>query len=123
MESFWLAETLKYFYLLFSDDDFFPLDSVVFNTEAHPFPKFDISGSKVFKTGWQRTKQTDSQQKAADKVAPVASLHSEDGQISSGMRVGETVATNPTVGDVAAIQSPNHQDPQDDQTQDKLMRL
>jgi endoplasmic reticulum Man9GlcNAc2 1,2-alpha-mannosidase len=55
MESFWLAETLKYFYLLFSDDDFFPLDTVVFNTEAHPLPKFDISGSKVFVTGWQRT--------------------------------------------------------------------
>ncbi|KAK5260975.1 mannosyl-oligosaccharide alpha-1,2-mannosidase [Exophiala xenobiotica] len=54
MESFWLAETLKYFYLLFSDDSFFPLDSVVFNTEAHPLPKFDSSGSKVFVTGWQR---------------------------------------------------------------------
>lgn len=56
MESFWLAETLKYFYLLFSDDDFFPLDKVVFNTEAHPLPVFDITGSKVFKTGWQRSK-------------------------------------------------------------------
>ncbi|KIX00372.1 uncharacterized protein Z518_10511 [Rhinocladiella mackenziei CBS 650.93] len=56
MESFWLAETLKYFYLLFSDDDFFPLDSVVFNTEAHPLPKFGISGSKVFVTGWERNK-------------------------------------------------------------------
>lgn len=54
MESFWLAETLKYFYLLFSDDDFFPLDTVVFNTEAHPLPTFDISGSKIFVTGWQR---------------------------------------------------------------------
>jgi hypothetical protein len=56
MESFWMAETLKYFYLLFSGDDFFPLDSVVFNTEAHPLPVFDISGSKVFKTGWERSK-------------------------------------------------------------------
>ena len=56
MESFWLAETLKYFYLLFSDDDFFPLDKVVFNTEAHPLPKFDITGSKVFVTGWERSK-------------------------------------------------------------------
>ena len=56
MESFWMAETLKYFYLLFSSDDFFPLDSVVFNTEAHPLPVFDIRGSKVFKTGWERSK-------------------------------------------------------------------
>jgi mannosyl-oligosaccharide alpha-1,2-mannosidase len=39
MESFWLGETLKYFYLLFSDDDkLFALDEWVFNTEAHPLP-------------------------------------------------------------------------------------
>jgi len=38
MESFFLAETLKYLFLLFSDDDVLPLDGVVFNTEAHPFP-------------------------------------------------------------------------------------
>ncbi|KAI1455300.1 glycoside hydrolase family 47 protein [Annulohypoxylon moriforme] len=37
MESFWLAETLKYFYLLFSPPDIISLDNYVFNTEAHPF--------------------------------------------------------------------------------------
>jgi mannosyl-oligosaccharide alpha-1,2-mannosidase len=37
MESFWLAETLKYFYLLFSEPDTISLDDWVFNTEAHPF--------------------------------------------------------------------------------------
>ncbi|KAK9459070.1 glycosyl hydrolase family 47-domain-containing protein [Lipomyces oligophaga] len=37
MESFWLAETLKYAYLLFSDPELISLDSYVFNTEAHPF--------------------------------------------------------------------------------------
>ncbi|KAI9666198.1 MAG: hypothetical protein M1821_004133 [Bathelium mastoideum] len=37
MESFWLAETLKYFYLLFSDPSHVSLDEWVFNTEAHPF--------------------------------------------------------------------------------------
>ncbi|KOS17439.1 Endoplasmic reticulum mannosyl-oligosaccharide 1 [Escovopsis weberi] len=36
MESFWLAETLKYYYLLFSDPDVASLDEYVFNTEAHP---------------------------------------------------------------------------------------
>lgn len=36
MESFWLAETLKYFWLLFSDPDLLSLDEWVFNTEAHP---------------------------------------------------------------------------------------
>ncbi|KAL0979591.1 hypothetical protein UPYG_G00187000 [Umbra pygmaea] len=39
MESFFLGETLKYFYLLFSDDpDLVSLDKYVFNTEAHPLP-------------------------------------------------------------------------------------
>ncbi|PGH15878.1 hypothetical protein AJ80_05409 [Polytolypa hystricis UAMH7299] len=52
MESFWLAETLKYFYLLFSDRDFLPLEKTVFNTEAHVFPRFNM-GSQ-FKTGWTR---------------------------------------------------------------------
>ncbi|GJN83971.1 hypothetical protein PLIIFM63780_007522 [Purpureocillium lilacinum] len=37
MESFWLAETLKYFYLVFSSPDVVSLDDFVFNTEAHPF--------------------------------------------------------------------------------------
>ncbi|KAI1610078.1 mannosyl-oligosaccharide alpha-1,2-mannosidase [Exophiala viscosa] len=37
MESFWLAETLKYFYLLFSEPDLISLDDYVLNTEAHPF--------------------------------------------------------------------------------------
>ncbi|KAK7095421.1 endoplasmic reticulum mannosyl-oligosaccharide 1,2-alpha-mannosidase-like isoform X2 [Littorina saxatilis] len=39
MESFFLSETLKYFYLLFSDDPgLIPLDEYVFNTEGHPLP-------------------------------------------------------------------------------------
>ncbi|XP_047624985.1 endoplasmic reticulum mannosyl-oligosaccharide 1,2-alpha-mannosidase isoform X2 [Phacochoerus africanus] len=39
MESFFLGETLKYLYLLFSDDpDLLSLDAYVFNTEAHPLP-------------------------------------------------------------------------------------
>lgn len=35
MESFWLAETLKYFYLLFEDENVMSLDDWVLNTEAH----------------------------------------------------------------------------------------
>lgn len=39
MESFFLGETLKYLYLLFSDDPkLLSLDRFVFNTEAHPLP-------------------------------------------------------------------------------------
>lgn len=36
MPSYFLAETLKYLYLLFAPDETLDLDEVVFNTEAHP---------------------------------------------------------------------------------------
>jgi len=52
MEGCWLSETLKYFYLLFSDREFIPLEDHVFNTEAHPFPRFQPSGE--LRTGWKR---------------------------------------------------------------------
>ncbi|XP_034480007.1 mannosyl-oligosaccharide alpha-1,2-mannosidase IA isoform X3 [Drosophila innubila] len=44
-QSFFLAETLKYLYLLFSDDSVLPLDEWVFNTEAHPLP---IKGANIY---------------------------------------------------------------------------
>jgi hypothetical protein len=71
MESFWLAsnlllcslnatiltllqaETLKYFYLLFSPTDLLPLTEVVFNTEAHVFPRMSLG---KFSTGWERNR-------------------------------------------------------------------
>ena len=45
MESFVLAETLKYYYLLFSDPNTISMDDYVFSTEAHPF-KLSKSSSK-----------------------------------------------------------------------------
>jgi mannosidase alpha-like ER degradation enhancer 2 len=39
MESFFLAETLKYAYLLFAPPETLPFGEVVFNTEAHPIRK------------------------------------------------------------------------------------
>ena len=36
MQTFWLAESLKYLLLLFSDDDALSLTDHVINTEAHP---------------------------------------------------------------------------------------
>ncbi|KAE8381462.1 glycoside hydrolase [Aspergillus bertholletiae] len=51
IESFWLAETLKYLYLLFSPRDFLQLAEVVFNTEAHVLPRFNQTR---FQTGWSR---------------------------------------------------------------------
>ncbi|KAI1851343.1 hypothetical protein JX266_003418 [Neoarthrinium moseri] len=51
MESFWLAETLKYMYLLFSPSDYLPLEDIVFNTEAHVLPRF----KPKWRTGWERS--------------------------------------------------------------------
>ncbi|KAI0396164.1 glycoside hydrolase family 47 protein [Xylariaceae sp. FL0594] len=42
MESFWLAETLKYFYLMFGDWELFDLDKWVLNTEAHPLRRAEL---------------------------------------------------------------------------------
>ncbi|VDL66670.1 unnamed protein product [Nippostrongylus brasiliensis] len=42
-QSFFLAETLKYAYLTFTDTSVIPLDQWVFNTEAHPLPVMDIT--------------------------------------------------------------------------------
>jgi len=41
-ESWFLAGTLKYLWLIFQQDDVLPLDEYVFNTEAHPLPKLNI---------------------------------------------------------------------------------
>ena len=38
LESFFLAETLKYLYLIHGPDDIVPIHRYVFNTEAHPLP-------------------------------------------------------------------------------------
>ncbi|KAI1812221.1 glycoside hydrolase family 47 protein [Poronia punctata] len=42
MESFWLAETLKYFYLIFGEWELFDLDKWVLNTEAHPLRRAEV---------------------------------------------------------------------------------
>ncbi|KAB8532539.1 hypothetical protein FH972_025484 [Carpinus fangiana] len=47
-ESFWTGETLKYFYLLYSEPGLVSLDDYVLNTEAHPFLRPD---AKVKRSG------------------------------------------------------------------------
>jgi mannosyl-oligosaccharide alpha-1,2-mannosidase len=36
-EEWWLSETMKYLWLLFSDQQVLPLDKWVINTEGHPY--------------------------------------------------------------------------------------
>ncbi|CAO3570500.1 unnamed protein product [Mortierella alpina] len=59
METFFLAETLKYFYLLFGSDDVLPLDKYVFNTEAHPLPIFTPSDELLARTASYRSSRAD----------------------------------------------------------------
>ncbi|CAO3655110.1 unnamed protein product [Mucor hiemalis] len=50
MESFLLAETFKYLYLLFSPPEVMSLDKFIFNTEAHPFQRRHWNWDRIFKT-------------------------------------------------------------------------
>lgn len=105
MESFWLAETLKYFYLLFSENDFFPLDSVVFNTEAHPLPKFDITGSKVFFTGWERSKEPPPKHQIGERAkVQDDSVQFPDTRVGGGVRVDENGKSIPSKDSAAQQQ-------------------
>jgi hypothetical protein len=46
LESFFLAETLKYLYLLFQEGEgLIPFEKFVFNTEGHPLPIYSEWGS------------------------------------------------------------------------------
>lgn len=47
MESFFFAETLKYLYLLFAPESTLDFNSIIFNTEAHPYRRdFKVVGQK-----------------------------------------------------------------------------
>lgn len=50
MPTFFFAETMKYFYLTFSNQEKYPFDEMIFNTEAHPFFKkhFDKNLAKTY---------------------------------------------------------------------------
>ncbi|KAJ7061677.1 glycoside hydrolase family 47 protein [Mycena amicta] len=52
METFLLSETLKYLFLIFSDQSVLPLDEYVFNTEAHPLPIFRPGAGMMHMEGY-----------------------------------------------------------------------
>lgn len=56
MQSFFLAETLKYLYLLFSPPSVIPLDEWVFNTEAHPLRIVPRHDGEDFKNTGEKQK-------------------------------------------------------------------
>ncbi|KAK4696648.1 hypothetical protein P7C71_g1288, partial [Lecanoromycetidae sp. Uapishka_2] len=101
MESFWLAETLKYFYLLFSPTDLLPLNTIIINTEAHIFPRFKLT--RGLKTGWER-KPRDADGRL---IQPARSeMHQETKTVSGAQTVHtvkvEEVAQIPLADDAVA---------------------
>ncbi|KAF9429120.1 mannosyl-oligosaccharide alpha-1,2-mannosidase [Entomortierella beljakovae] len=74
METFFLAETLKYLYLLFSPNDLFPLDKYVFNTEAHPLPIFVPPESLLH----EKEKNTSGQDEAFEVAAAASEAKASD---------------------------------------------
>lgn len=71
-ESFWLAETLKYFYLLFSPPDALPLtgdEGWVLNTEAHPLRKLPPSAVVALTVDFGAAAQVKPQPAVAAAVA------------------------------------------------------
>ncbi|KAG0043124.1 mannosyl-oligosaccharide alpha-1,2-mannosidase [Gryganskiella cystojenkinii] len=70
METFYLAETLKYLYLLFAPVDTVPLDKFVFNTEAHPLPIFVPPQHLIQRTRAKTQEEKDKEAKEA-REAPV----------------------------------------------------
>ncbi|KAK5164146.1 mannosyl-oligosaccharide alpha-1,2-mannosidase [Saxophila tyrrhenica] len=92
MESFWLAETLKYFYLLFSPTDILPLTDVVFNTEAHAFPRFQLG--KLFKTGWER-KPRDTNGKLLESPNPKVETRADDAAAKQTPTLEKIVVPDP----------------------------
>lgn len=52
LNDLWFSKTLKFFYLLFSDQHAVELDKVVFNSAGHILPRFKLQ--RNLKTGWRR---------------------------------------------------------------------
>lgn len=86
-ESFVLAETLKYYYMLFSPREFMSLDDYVFNTEAHPF-RIAKSDAPPFESLWQGPEP---------ELMPVNEFVSSDGEgtpLQQWARVRQAAALN-----------------------------
>ena len=99
---------MKYFYLLFSDEAILPLTDVVFNTEAHPFPRFEMG--KLFKTGWTRRKDggapasqdsTHDSHGGETRIQTIEVTHTVEQQVATKASMDDDQTPAPTSGEVA----------------------
>jgi hypothetical protein len=101
MESFWLAETLKYLYLLFSPNDLLPLDTIVINTEAHIFPRFKLQ--RGLKTGWTRKpkkQMTEEEQPKESETAGTKTVNEDGEKAEKGKPIVQKAVKKSADGDM-----------------------
>ena len=70
MPSFFLAETTKYLYLIFDDDNFVHAEDYVFSTEAHPFSPSRVRQLREERLGKRGAADDDDDDDAAAAVFP-----------------------------------------------------
>jgi mannosyl-oligosaccharide alpha-1,2-mannosidase len=125
-ESYFLAETLKYLYLLFAPSDVLPLDQWVFNTEAHPIPinwrgvpyssgikpeaKSPISSSlrdAELENYEEIGRDTSTQKPATHNLVAGDSDETRKSRIAPAPKEDDTLAEDPNIveGDKLAVQS------------------
>ncbi|KAG0304967.1 hypothetical protein BGZ98_004756, partial [Dissophora globulifera] len=88
METFFLAESLKYLFLLFGPTDVFPLDKYVFNTEAHPFPIFVPPKDLIQRARDNRAREEEFERAALEAEARAAEMierSGEQGKAAAGL--------------------------------------
>ncbi|KAL9584562.1 MAG: hypothetical protein Q9212_002053, partial [Teloschistes hypoglaucus] len=101
------AETLKYFYLLFSPAELLPLDSVVFNTEGHVLPRFKLM--RGLKTGWAR-KPRDKDGKILDEKMPRGEHENGEGERKKKEEEEKVKEGDKKVEDVEKEKKEEHRD-------------
>mmetsp|Transcript_212 Transcript_212/g.267 ORF Transcript_212/g.267 Transcript_212/m.267 type:complete len:655 (+) Transcript_212:88-2052(+) len=110
MESFFLSETLKYFFLLFANDEIFPLDEYVFNTEAHPFPIHSDKLQYMVEKSEQESQSCLNEMKN-DKRGETSKRISNNQHVQGSKNVGESIrSTRATPGGKQIFNDPDTQD-------------
>lgn len=88
-----------------------PLDQVVFNTEAHAFPHFELG--KLFKTGWSRRPRDSAGKLLPDPPKPAATEAEEgqkEGADGGNVRIQTVVVANSKAKESAEATSGSTED-------------
>eukprot|EP00961_Rhodomonas_salina_P269365 3639348-Rhodomonas_salina.1 len=94
MDSYFLAETLKYLYLLFDEDNWLRKEQYIFNTEGHPFPILHnfLNGSGVLYLEDEREDGQESGETAKEAETGESGGGGGSGGVEEGTSGGEESA-------------------------------